>query len=354
MNNSYLITLTPTGKFFFGGEMTFKVKGEGDKYNEQYSSYIIAFNRMPQQTSLLGMLRFLLLRNAGGKVFRDNKIQSQEKAKKLIGQSSFKVSDKHEVASYGKIDSITPCFLMEGNTPVPVFCKIKPETFDMSETTKATFNAKAILVPKNTYCAKDLVKNRLDDYFKEDQRMGLDKAYDGKKRAVSDDETHLFKQTNLRLNDENHKDLKFAFYAKVDSDIPLTKYNGQLVSVGADGSAFVIGIKSQAYQPNLTEEQTKNLCVVLSSPAFLDFDKLDHVAFATTSVIPFRFLSTTVDTESYDRLSRKIGHGKKYNLYDTGSVFYFENEEKRKQFTQALEGYEDFRQIGYNYYIIND
>ena len=62
--SNYLITLTPTGRFFFGGDMTFKV-GRKDKneFNEQFSSYIIKSAMFPQQTSLLGMLRFLILSN---------------------------------------------------------------------------------------------------------------------------------------------------------------------------------------------------------------------------------------------------------------------------------------------------
>ena len=68
--SKYIIKLIPTGRFFFGGDMTFtigkqketdKSKGEKDSYqiyNEEFSSYIISSLKFPQQTSLLGMLRF--------------------------------------------------------------------------------------------------------------------------------------------------------------------------------------------------------------------------------------------------------------------------------------------------------
>ena len=53
--NKYIITLTPTGKFFLGGDMTFALGGEDNKrFDEQFSSYIIKSNYLPQQTSLLG------------------------------------------------------------------------------------------------------------------------------------------------------------------------------------------------------------------------------------------------------------------------------------------------------------
>ena len=38
--SKYIVSLTPLGKYFFGGDMTFKVSEKND-YNERYSSYSI-------------------------------------------------------------------------------------------------------------------------------------------------------------------------------------------------------------------------------------------------------------------------------------------------------------------------
>ena len=59
MSKTYFVKLTPTGKFFFGGDMRFGIDGK----DGEFSSYIIESSVMPQQTSLLGMMRFLLLSN---------------------------------------------------------------------------------------------------------------------------------------------------------------------------------------------------------------------------------------------------------------------------------------------------
>ena len=59
MSKRYFVQLEPTGKFFFGGDMRFGINGK----EEEFSSYIIESSKMPQQTSILGMLRFLLLSN---------------------------------------------------------------------------------------------------------------------------------------------------------------------------------------------------------------------------------------------------------------------------------------------------
>lgn len=82
MSKKYKITLTPVDKFFFGGDMTFQVgTNEKDSFNEQFSSYIIRSAMFPQQTSLLGMLRFLILRNSGEEIFKDGRITDTGKGK---------------------------------------------------------------------------------------------------------------------------------------------------------------------------------------------------------------------------------------------------------------------------------
>ena len=76
MSKTYLVTLKPIDKFFFGGDMTFAIP-EGNKErkeaNRSFSSYIIRSMPFPQQTSLLGMLRFLLLRKrSSGSLYCDS------------------------------------------------------------------------------------------------------------------------------------------------------------------------------------------------------------------------------------------------------------------------------------------
>ena len=107
----YKISLTPLGRYFFGGDMTFKVANRS-QYNEQYGSYIIRSNQFPQQTSLLGMMRFLLLSNHTGAFNKDtHKITSTQEAGKLIGPRGFVITDEYEKNNYGLIKNISFCFL---------------------------------------------------------------------------------------------------------------------------------------------------------------------------------------------------------------------------------------------------
>lgn len=61
-NNQYLITLTPAGNYFFGND-----RGFGDKTDNPNAilNYLVSGLKYPQQTTLLGFLRYELLRNAG-------------------------------------------------------------------------------------------------------------------------------------------------------------------------------------------------------------------------------------------------------------------------------------------------
>ena len=117
--SKYLIKLKPIGKYFFGGDMTFEVGDKSNKdYNSKYSSYIIVSNKFPQQTSLLGMLRYLLLTKSP-EVFSlvKNQITNKSDAANVIGQASFSVMPDHKLdekqdSRFGKIVSIGPCFLL--------------------------------------------------------------------------------------------------------------------------------------------------------------------------------------------------------------------------------------------------
>ena len=91
----YLITLTPVGMFFFGGEETF-----GDGTND---NYFARSNSFPQQTTLLGMLRKEVL--VREKVFKekinDYTPDDKKRMAALIGDRSFQLEGGDQ--DFGKI-----------------------------------------------------------------------------------------------------------------------------------------------------------------------------------------------------------------------------------------------------------
>lgn len=378
MSKSYLITLTPTGKFFFGGDMKFTVNTE----ETQNTSYIIQSNKFPQQTSLLGMLRFLILKNDSSAfdVKKQKIIKNGDNipAANLIGSSSFRLG---KTDAYGKIKKLYPCFILKDGNPIQYLERDykyevkfndfkghtnKKEIFDIPEI--VGYKAKEgipslylidnVEVPENDIFVKDVSNGinrdiktgKVDEnaYFKQVCYRFNDKIYEYEKPEYSDKREYK-KGPNGKKISHSCK-YAFAFYAELDiTNEELKKYNNSLVSLGGDNSQFVINIKAEEPKKN----ETHGNCVVLESPAFLRSDELQNVRFAITNTIPFKCMKTETQTvEAYNIGSHQYDYIEGLNLYDRGSVFYFRDEEKAKDFTNKLESHADFYQIGYNHYRI--
>lgn len=376
------------GRFFFGGDMAFS-------YNDQkpeFSSYIIHSNKFPQQTSLLGMLRFLILRNdeqvfdSEKQEIRDNQ---KDQATLLIGPKSFMVNGTR--GDFGKIKSLGPCFFQakkdEQWTDLEITPKDelkeykekddewgKPLNVDFSgcsqEKTHAVINGKKVDVPNMNYNAKGNyptcyqhgnVVIKENDIFKEEITNGIDRDIETGKV----DDNALFKKISYRLKDDFLKDgslkdvFRFAFYAEVELD-GFEKYSGQLVSVGGDSSQFVIGIE-KCPEEEKEEQLGCGKRVILTSPSYLtkeDFKKEGGeqlVRFAITDTMPFKCMQTTtkeVKTYNKSNTKYKYDYSTQYFLFVPGSVFYFKTEEDAEAFADRIKSHADFHQIGYNHCLI--
>ena len=390
--SNYLIKLIPTGKFFFGGDMTFSVgakerpknwnnKSEEEKAriskqiddNTRYSSYIIKSEKFPQQTSVLGMLRFLLLQNTPGLFDKENNKIVAEKTEvaEVIGEHSFRENKGEEIV-FGCIKKLSPCFLMNGDTVVtPLPMDYGLETIDLSNSKELAYNDNPIVLGKIVsaikkgngkesevlYSAKTSLYTRYsnkeckpiydgNEIFIEDQRIGISRnIYTG-----ITEENALFKQINYRLADG----FCFAFYANIDID-DIDPYNNKVVSLGADSSQFVIQIKEEEIRdislPATNVLVKGGYCkVVLTSPTLIDKETVKKSDFAITETIPFKYIKTQIDQkESYHRLSG-IQHSEKEELFQTGSVFYFKSKDNATEFITEIEKHKEFCQIGYNYF----
>ncbi len=354
--SKYQITLTPVDKFFFGGDMTFQVgNDEKDEYNSQFKSYIIQSSMYPQQTSLLGMLRFLILRNAGDAVFKDGKIVDKNKAKDLIGSRSFMVDAENDFKAINKISRIRIQRTANGRITELEFAPLFKD-LNLDSATKGSYNLQDIDIPslsKAEYDTKEGLAVKLTDgtesfslenIFIEDRRVGINRDI---KTGIVDDSA-LFKQISYRLNNEQALH-KFIFDAEIEDNVPFESYSGQVVSVGGDNSQFVIGI-SKAAPTNDSLTPYAN-AVWLLSPAYLKRAEAKKASFAVTRLLPFRFLQSNMDTvKSYNILSRELNRSERYDLYAPGSVFYFSDEKQKQEFIESLKSKKDFRKIGYNEY----
>lgn len=357
--SKYQITLTPVDKFFFGGDMTFAVKGQDKDFENQYVSYIIQSSMFPQQTSLLGMLRFLILRNAGDEVFKDGHIVDKTKAKKLIGERSFMVNSNNDFKTIIRLSHVRIRKTANSQTTDLEFAPLFKE-ISFTDASVGSYNLSYICIPslsKDDYDVKkglDVMltdgkdKYKLEDIFVKDRRVGINRDIN---TGIVDDGA-LFKQISYRFSNKE-ANYCFVFDAEVDDTVPFEKYSGQVVSVGGDNSQFVIGISKDGK----TNENLKpySNAVWLLSPAFLTRTEVKTAMFAVTRLMPFRFLTDREDNKENDNrtfhiLNSKLKRSGRYELYAPGSVFYFETEEQKQGFINMIESKQEFRQIGYNEY----
>lgn len=358
--SKYQITLTPVDKFFFGGDMTFQVGGnEEDEFNSQYKSYIIQSLMFPQQTSLLGMLRFLILRNSGEDVFKNGKIVDKIKSKDLIGGRSFMVNGNNDFKTIEGLHHVRIRRTVNGQTSNYEFAPLYRE-IGFENAYEGSYNLHNICVPALSKEDYDVKKGlavmltdgesalKLDDVFVKDRRVGINR--DIKTGIVNDGA--LFKQVSYRFNNKK-ANYCFVFEAEIEDRVPFETYDGQVVTVGGDNSQFVIGITKG--EPVGSNNNAYNNAVWLLSPTFLTRAEAKMSRFAVTRLMPFRFLTDRDDNRdddgrSFHILNSKLKRSDRFELYAPGSVFYFDNEEQKREFVKAIESKNDFRKIGYNEY----
>lgn len=368
--SKYKVTLTPLGKYFFGGDMTFRVEGKND-YNEQFGSYIIHSSRFPQQTSLLGMLRYLILSNSDAFDADARKIISAEKAGELIGSTGFQVTDDYSENDFRLIKRLSPCFLEETDEDGSRCLLRAPKDFGLEvgfDDSCCYLNGRYVSVPRIAgYNPKEWrepvylseKENRADsEIFVEDSRIGITKNYSGVTRK---DDDAFYKQISYRLGKGKHEGkIHFTFYVETDDSTELSRkpYNKSVVHLGGDDSKFLLEavaceVDFEALPVKFGASYT-SFCsftseckVVLLSDSYLLSSEANDTVFSITGIQPFRFIRTNVDAKDYSVFSRETKRSEKYYLYEKGSVFYC-SKEQAEHLVKALDK-PCFRQIGYNY-----
>ena len=397
--SNYLIKLTPLDKFFFGQKKTF---------GDDNANYFVYSSHFPQQTALLGLLRYQLLQIAGEDVFKDNKIQDTNKAAKLIGEQSFSpfVKDKLQ---FGVIQSLSPVFIIdkkknnEGKEEyfLPVgrrfqkkkekapynllhlFCEDEcPPIFESRESQKEkeeAYDPKKGLASCWLSSKSHTLLNE-EDFFTKDERIGIRKDYEGAtnddaffcqryyrfknfKKVVEDEEGKVCKQPPVRVHD-----FCFATVLEIEGEIEHEKLNGRIVYLGGERQPFLMEVSEEKKASDLTIKSSsltsdeKHYTVVLLSDAKIEPNHLKGVKFASTEVKDFACLLTHVGTRKFYNKKKKreeqylekdetaLSH--QHELYARGSVFYFDTEDQANQFCEDLEKVPNFHTIGYNHTIV--
>ncbi len=106
----YLLTFIPLEPYTFGTDQTFDYPGSGKTGKESYFALSL---EVPEQTTILGTLRYMALLQAG-KLNTDFAYADTDPTEinKLIGPESFGFPKENQ--SFGVIKSISPLFLVDG------------------------------------------------------------------------------------------------------------------------------------------------------------------------------------------------------------------------------------------------
>lgn len=365
MKNKYLITLTPLGNFFFGGEITFgDYSNEKDKpEKEKQLNYLVKGNPFPQQTTILGMLRYELLRKEGLLIPRNP--DKDQRAVYLVGNNGF--SSKHK-ESYGIIDKIYPIFVKNDKI---LLLPDKRLFQDANEVAKKQLHFSEIKISKGNgayvtnYDAKHFIdedysdtnftiKKEFKEIFEENPQIGIKKNYVGKT-----DENAFFKQTYMRMR----KGFSFAFYAEFREE---PKVN-DITFMGADQSLFKIEIDEPVEETVFSniENQNKKMIeqgvpdavyqVLLLSDCKVSIDIFNYLIHSVNETQDFRFMVSSKSTVNFSKINSKDGVQKsneKFELLARNSILFVKGKDNLSKVTSLIDEEIAFKNIGYNYYKI--
>jgi len=354
MSNNYFITLTPLDWFFFGGEKTF---GSGDK-----ADYLARSNKLPQQTAVLGMLRYQLLKQKGWlKDAQGSTKATPEELVDLIGGGSFSMQKKD--ATFKKIKSISPITLYKDELYIPMPLD-KGQNVSFEEATVSLNGiGKSILIkfddfdPKHyknydKWISKQYEKESLE-IFESKMQIGITKN-----NKNDNDEKNFYKQEVLKLKDG----FQFAFYAEIDEEL-----KSDMVFLGAQQSCFQMKVEDanddieSCFKQNFPSvaETIKGVerIVLLSNTYVENLSDLQNLClFQWSNSTPFRNMEEVISEE--DKQKKGLLHSGavkykkqevKYNFLSAGSVLYFDKEDRAE--IEQLLNLDFIQSIGYNYFI---
>ena len=356
----YKIQLRPCDAFYFGGERSF---GEGDAAN-----YLVYSRYFPQQTTLVGLMRYLILITKGYDLSYSKLLDDQ--AAKYIGSKSFEIG-KYE---FGILKRLGPVGVSLNDKLYFPDAKNHRREYDTTGRLTYTDKFRSKEVGEN-YTAKELlpadgvlqmpgndVTESIDNVFQEVTQTGNQKMQGSTDPQAEKEKDGLYKMTRYRFNDR----WCFEFLVELGEDI-FADEKEFIVPMGGEHSHFYLtATKVNDYwkTPEFKKDH-KLATIVLLTDAYVEksIDKVskttktlyDFCEFAISEIVDFRFFKTETDeTTAYNDLSEKtesLTKSSKYNLLERGSVFYI----KKDNFTAFRKFLDNacFQNIGYNQYQIN-
>lgn len=318
------ITLTPLEDYYFGGERTF-----GELSDEKGRNYLAYSNPYPQQSGLLGLLRFLLLQENECLPLSDH----SEKAKALIGEKSFHPESK--MTNYGAIEEISPLLISYGGNSFRIAHPLSQMELNWEESGNCLWANQSIpkvplmpdFDPKEQYPDLLVDENQLsipfDTVFQHATQVGIQKGSKTK---------GFFKQQFYRLREDG----AFVFYARVKDAYFFEEreysvnLSDTIVFFGGERRQFRVHIERKVDKlPGFFSNHGGNK-VCLLSDSFVYPSLFSHCDFALTDTNVFRAGIFP---------SGKFGSKKesnKYHLLKKGSILFAKSAEDAERIVQLI------------------
>lgn len=340
---NYQIKLTPADTYFFGGE----------KHDENLeTNYFVESQPYPQQTTLLGLLRYYLL-TKNTTVFNGKSITNKTEAVKLIGNSSFDFNNSPP--DYGKLTSISPLYFVHKSeayffAPFDYGFDLNAE-LQLSKDSK-NYNAKDHY---DQMAAQKLVnakgnKLELNSIISTAEQVGNEKADKGETK-----DNKFYKQFSKRLQ----ADWSFCVDVELADCSVIADGDTVFLPFGGEKSYFKIEVKRQEKTAFTIPQNFKRNVAFLfcQSDCFVETSVLNAADFTVNSYVSFRNLQSTVqNTSKYSGLSasddKQLKRSNRYNLIQRGSVLYFKNKEQLENVIREFNKLH-CQTIGFNQIITN-
>lgn len=339
---TFLVKLIPLGRFYFGGETGFA----NDARGEGRSSYIVRSRLMPQQTTLCGALRYWIWQTLG-----------TDLKDAPIGDESFNLNDLNTTQSFGALMSISELYIWH-NEELWLPANLDRGYSSDKHTEQFVLNG---YDPKDYRSAevvnsKGMHKTIESGIFEPAEQIGV-LTHASKKRHKYGDEEGLYKQTFYKS-----RNIQDGFACFVELDTNSVKPSESLfIHMGGESNLFKVTL-SETSKPDNTafykHYKDKTRRVILSSDALLSNKDLANTSFAYANAADVRFMQTDRRyVKHWSNLKKATPNSNspslsgKYEFFEKGSVFYFDDANKQKAFTARLEEAKRLRQIGYNQYV---
>lgn len=116
----YLVTFKPLGDYSFGSDRRFSFVGKNNYSKDEYAPYFIRTNPVPEQSTVFGMIRYLILVSNGIQLKQDFQYDddTRDNMKELIGEKSFSLNGS--VQHFGKLEKISPIFLLKNSEEIVI------------------------------------------------------------------------------------------------------------------------------------------------------------------------------------------------------------------------------------------